>query len=93
MKLNYKEIKEDIISDIAIRLEKEYLYYEVYDDGRPVQNFGSTCLITPPNKGEYYLIHKKNEVVETYIVVNIAHSHSSQEPSYLYLKKVGKIEV
>lgn len=90
---SFKKIKDDIISDIAIRLEKEYLYYEVFDDGRPLQNFGSTCLVAPPRKGEYYLIHKKDETIDIYEVVNVAHSHSHLQPRYLYLKKVNKINL
>lgn len=92
MKFNLKDLKEDLISDIAVRLEKEYLYYEVLENGE-TQNIGSTCLITPPIKGEFYLFHRKNEVVETYEVVNVAHSHSHLQPSYLYLKKVSKINL
>lgn len=93
MKFNLKEIADDFISSIAVRLEKEYLYYEVFEDSRKPECIGSTCFITPPAKGEFYLFHKKNELVETYIVVNVAHSHSVDIAGYLYLKKVENIEI
>lgn len=93
MKFNLKDLTEDFISSIAVRLEREYLYYEVFEDGRKPECIGSTCFVTPPAKGEYYLFHKKNEIVETYEVINTAHSHSADRAGYLYLKKVANVEI
>lgn len=93
MKFTLKELFDDLVSSVAVRLEKEYLYYEVFDDGRPPQNFGGTCFVTPPAKGEYYIIHRRDKVIDNFIVVNVAHSHNSDYAGYLYLKRVKQIEL
>lgn len=92
MKFNLKDLTEDFISSIAVRLEKEYLYYEVFEDGRKPENFGGSCFVTPPAKGEYYLIYRKDQIIDTYIVVNVAHVHNSDRAGYLYLKKVEEVK-
>ncbi len=92
MNFNLKDLRDDFVSSVAVRLEREYLYYEVFDDGRKPENIGGSCFVTPPAKGEYYFIHRKDNKVDTYLVVNVAHVHNSDRAGYLYLKKVTEVK-
>lgn len=91
MNLNFKKIISDLVSSVAVRLESEYLLYEVFENEKPIENIGSSSFVRPPIKDEYLMIGVKSKI-DNYIVVGVAHSSSHNSPGYLYIKKVQKVE-
>lgn len=88
MKKLFRYILDEIASDVAYRLEKEFIFldYEKSNDSDDTFNkenyVASDCFITPPNKGDFYVV--KNAIWQ---VVSVTHSFGSRNPGYIFLKK------
>ena len=80
-----KLIIEEITSDVAVRLEKEYTIKEVADDKKLIF-VASDSFVSTPRVGEYYSVNKNR-----YQVTAVEHSFSSKEAGTIYVKKTNKI--
>ena len=89
MKKILKIFLNKVSSDLALRLEKEFIFLDFNKSNCEEQEFitkdnyiASDCFITPPNKGDFYVV--KNVIWE---VVSVTHSFGSCNPGYIFLQK------
>lgn len=73
-----KNILEDLVSDIAIRLESEFIFRTELGEF-----IASTCYVNPPNVGSFIRIGKLKE----YEIVKVIHNfNTSREPGIIIIK-------
>ena len=81
----FKNFIEDLISSIAVRLEREYIFrdFEIGDDDS--KNYvASDCFVTPPFKGDFYATRSG-----VYEVLSVTHMfESSRVPGVIWVKKI-----
>lgn len=74
-----ENILEDLVSDIAVRLESEFIF--ITESGEFI---ASTCYVNPPNVGDFIRIGKLKE----YEIVKVIHNFdTSREPGIIIIKK------
>ena len=84
MNLDLKKITEELLSSIAVTLQREYIIKELENDTYVY----SDCFITPPAKGEFYITNKA-----IYEVIQVTHSYrSSHEAGVIQVKKVRELK-
>lgn len=77
-------IFDDLISSVAVRLEREYNF----KDFKTGEDLGGNCFVTPPSKGEFYVTHKG-----IYEVLQVTHVYdSSRRAGTIYLKKARDLK-
>lgn len=81
---------ENLISSIAVRLEREFIFRDYEKGNDNDKNYiASDCFVTPPAKGEYFAT--KTGIYE---ILNVTHVFdSSKNAGVIWVKKVRDLEI
>ncbi|MCT3917534.1 hypothetical protein HZQ04_15845 [Elizabethkingia anophelis] len=90
MKLTRQNL-DDIALEVAVRIETEYIIYEVFEDSRDAKMIGGTCYVAPPVKGDYYINPEHETSTDVFQVVGVAHPFRDNYAGCIYLKRVDKV--
>lgn len=84
-----KQQIEDLISSIAVRLEREFIFRD-FDKGEDnsKNHVASDCFVTPPSKGEFYATRSA-----IYEVLSVTHVFdSSRNAGVIWVKKIKELD-